>query len=85
MARPSLHRARVVQVLVVGTGGGAMSDDRLIRSASIALHINDADGELNTIYRCDECKALVLSADARDHLWWHDAILYAKDPREVIR
>jgi predicted RNA-binding protein with PUA domain len=48
----------------------------VIRTATIVFDVTDAaTGEQHTIYRCDGCKALVLSEDARDHLSWHDKVL----------
>lgn len=48
------------------------------RTCSPVMDIVPTTGENTRMYKCDECKALLLGADdARAHLWWHDTILLA--------
>jgi len=50
----------------------------LVRTASPVMDIFPTGGNPAKVYKCDECKALLLGAeDARDHLWWHDLLVQA--------
>ena len=51
---------------------------KVTRTATIVFDVEDAaNGERFTIYHCDECKALILSEEAREHLQWHGTLLHA--------
>jgi hypothetical protein len=49
----------------------------MTRSASVMFDILDPnDHQTYTLYKCDECKALLCGGeDAREHLWWHDLLV----------
>lgn len=58
----------------------------MIRTAMPALDVRDIlTGDRYSLFRCNECCALVLCEDARDHLSWHAALVYRRQRQEIPR